>query len=85
MEQEEKQRAQMTKLQSQDNYAKGVQLKPNMRRSSNFAMPESPSKRPETPTYEPTADERNAIWQRIEQNIQKYKKDTQQTYKQMLD
>mmetsp|Transcript_7295 Transcript_7295/g.8747 ORF Transcript_7295/g.8747 Transcript_7295/m.8747 type:complete len:169 (-) Transcript_7295:1297-1803(-) len=48
-------------------------------------MPESPSKRPATPTEEPSNEERAAIWQRIEHNIQKYKKDTQLTYKQMLD
>ena len=47
-----------------------------MRGSNDYAMPDSPSKRPETPTDEPTAEERAAIWQRIEQNLQKYKKDS---------
>ena len=85
MEMEDKKRAELARLHSKDNYARGVQLKPGMRKSTDFEMPESPSKRPPTPGEEPTAEERNAIWQKIEQNIQKYKKDTQLTYKQMLD
>ena len=69
MEMEDKKRAELARLHSKDNYARGVQIKPSMRKSTDFEMPESPSKRPPTPNDEPTAEERNAIWQRIEQNI----------------
>lgn len=82
----EAKRIHLEQLHSKQNYASGLHLKPALRQvKQNYDMPHSPSKRPPTPTEEPSNEARAEVWNKIEENIAKYKKDTQLTYKQMLD
>lgn len=50
---DDRMRATLNKLQSQDNFARGVNLKPSLYRIQHeFTMPDSPSKKPPTPDYD---------------------------------
>lgn len=83
---EEKRRTELARQHSQENYARSLQLKANMRSSSEYRPPASPNKRPPSPeSPELSNAEQAQIWRKIEQNLLKYKKETQQTYKQLLD
>ena len=77
MAEEDRMRTTLHKLQSKENFTRGLNLKPKLRSSKHdFFMPESPSKRPPTPDFDvATNEQRAAILHRIDKHVQQAKKD----------
>lgn len=57
-EEYDRQKATLSKLSSQENYARGIDLKPSLNRIKHeFTLPDSPSKRPPTPEVDKATNE----------------------------